>query len=55
MLCAGAGIRVRCLEDYYEGRVPGWAEKCLVINYSGLQEDTLAQVLNRLGRLVTES
>ena len=54
-LCAEAGIRVRCLEDYYEGRVPGWAEKCLVINYSGLQEDTLAQVLDRLGRLVTES
>jgi GntR family transcriptional regulator/MocR family aminotransferase len=54
-LCAEAGIRVRCLEDYYEGRVPGWAEKCLVINYSGLQEDTLAQVLDRLGSLVTES
>lgn len=54
-LCAEAGIRVRCLGDYYEGRVPGWAKKCLVINYSGLQEDTLAQVLDRLGSLVTES
>ena len=54
-LCAGVGIRVRCLGDYYEDRVPGWAEKCLVVNYSGLQEETLAESLDRLGRLVTES
>ena len=48
-LCAEAGIRVRCLGDYYEGPVPGWAERCLVINYSGLQEEALKPALNRLG------
>ena len=47
--CAGAGIRVRCLGDYYEGPVPGWAEGCLVINYSGLQEEALRPALDRLG------
>ena len=47
-LCAGAGIRVRCLGDYYEGPMPDWAEKCLVINYSGLQEEALAAALARL-------
>ena len=47
--CALAGIRVRCLGDYYEGTVPGWAERCLVINYSGLQEEELIPALDRLG------
>lgn len=47
-LCAGAGIRVRCLGDYYEGQVPPWAEKCLVINYSGLQEEHLVPALEDL-------
>ena len=47
--CAGAGIRVRCLADYYEGIIPGWAEQCLVINYSGLREEELIPALNRLG------
>ena len=54
-LCAGAGIRIRCLGDYYEGRVPRWAEKCLVVNYSGLSEETLAETLDRLAELVTQS
>ena len=47
--CAQAGIRVRCLGDYYEGTVPDWAERCLVINYSGLREEALKPALNRLG------
>ena len=47
--CAAAGIRVRCLGDYYEGRVPVWAERCLVINYSGLREEALEPALNCLG------
>ena len=51
-LCARAGIRVRCLGDYYEGAVPGWAEKCLVVNYSGLEEDTLSPALERLAAVV---
>ena len=54
-LCAGAGIRVRCLGDYYEGRVPRWAEKCLVVNYSGLDEEALVRALDRLAELVTQS
>ena len=54
-LCAGAGIRIRCLEDYYEGTVPGWAKKCLVVNYSGLDEQTLTAALEQLDLPVTES
>ena len=42
--CADLGIRVRCLNDYYHGPVPAWAEKCLVINYSGLTEDALSRL-----------
>ena len=54
-LCAGAGIRVRCLGDYYEGTVPGWAEKCLVVNYSGLDEQALTAALEQLDLPITES
>ena len=54
-LCARAGIRVRCLGDYYEGTVPGWAEKCLVINYSGLQEEALPAALERLAETIWRS
>ena len=54
-LCARAGIRVKCLEDYYEGPVPPWARSCLVINYSGLDESQLPAALNRLANIVTES
>ncbi len=53
-LCARAGIRVWCLSDYYEGTVPGWAEKCLVINYSGLEEQALTGVLEQLARSSAE-
>ena len=49
-LCARSGIYVRCLSDYYEGTVPGWAKKCLVINYSGLEEQTLTEALDRLAK-----
>ena len=54
-LCARAGIRVLCLSDYYEGEVPRWAQGCLVVNYSGLQEETLPAALDRLWELVTQS
>ena len=54
-LCARAGIRVRCLGDYFAGETPPWAEKCLIINYSGLDEEKLPAALERLGTLVTES
>jgi GntR family transcriptional regulator/MocR family aminotransferase len=52
-LCAGAGIRVSALGDYYEDAVPPWAERCLVINYSGLEEGQLSRALEQL--LVTQS
>ena len=52
-LCAEAGIRVSALSDYYEDAVPPWAEHCLVINYSGLEEEQLAEALARLS--VTQS
>ena len=51
--CADVGIRVSALSDYYEDAVPPWAEKCLVINYSGLEEAQLARALERL--TVTQS
>ena len=54
-LCARCGIRIRSLGEYYEGAVPGWAEKCLVVNYSGLDEEALAAVLARLPESVTDS
>ena len=54
-LCARAGIRVRCLGDYYEGPVPGWAEKCLVVNYSGLDEEALPAALTRLAEAAGKS
>ena len=53
--CADALIRVRCLGDYYEGSVPRWAEKCLVINYSGLEEERLTGALDRLSQILNLS
>ena len=35
------GIRVKALSSFYRGPVPESAEHCLVINYSGLDEDQL--------------
>ena len=35
------GIRVRALSRYYRAAVPESARKCLVVNYSGLDEDKL--------------
>ena len=54
-LCARAGVRVRCLSDYYEASVPDWARSCLVINYSGLNEEALPSALERIRKMVTES
>ncbi len=47
-LCANAGIRLLSLGDYYEGAVPEQARRCLVINYSGLEEEKLSEGLSRL-------
>ena len=47
-LCARAGIRVQALADYYQGPVPEAARHCLVLNYSGLQEENLGKALETL-------
>ena len=49
-LCEEAGIRIRSLGEYYTGPIPGWAEHCFVVNYSGLQEENLPSALERLAR-----
>ena len=36
-----AGIRVRSLGQYYHGEIPAWAKHCLVVNYSGLTEESM--------------
>ena len=54
-LCARAGIHVRCLGEYYEGAVPGWAEKCLVVNYDRLDEARLPAALERLAEAAAGS
>jgi GntR family transcriptional regulator/MocR family aminotransferase len=53
-LCARSGIRIRCLGDYFEGSVPPWAQRCLVVNYSGLEEDKLPPALERLAGITED-
>ena len=48
---AAAGIRVRSLGSYYWAKVPDWAQRCLVVNYSGLTDEEMAELENRLERL----
>lgn len=54
-LCARAGIRVRSLGSYYWNEAPHWAKQCLVVNYSGLDEEALAPALERLEALLREN
>ena len=42
--CEDLGIRVRTLSSYYRDGAPAFAEKSLVINYSGLTEDELSRL-----------
>ena len=49
-LCARSGIRVKSLAEYYESAIPDWAEHCLVINYSGLDEENVSSALERLAK-----
>ena len=42
--CAQRGLRVRALSSYYHQNVPEKARHCLVINYSGLQEEELTRL-----------
>ena len=48
--CAKCGIRVQALSEFYEGTVPEWAAHCLVINYSGVNEENLPLALEALAR-----
>ena len=45
-LWARAGIRVNPLSRYYHGTCPDWAKRCLLINYSGLDESQLWRLQN---------
>ena len=47
-LCAESGIRIRSLREYYWGEIPGWAQGCLVVNYSGVDEEKLECALRQL-------
>ncbi len=51
-LCAQAGIRVRCLSEYYSGPVPKTAQHCLVVNYGGVREENIPNALMRLTQFV---
>ncbi len=46
--CANAGIRVRALSSYYQGPVPEEEQHCLVVNYSGLDDDAMAKLKEAL-------
>ena len=43
-----AGIRVRSLSSYYHGPYPESASHCLMVNYSGLTDEKLAQLEEKL-------
>ena len=45
---AAAGIRIRALSDYYHGETPADDRRCLVVDYSGLTEEKLAELEARL-------
>ena len=48
--CRDAGVRVRTLGSYYDGPVPQWAERCLVVNYSGLTDETMDRLEENLAK-----
>ena len=47
-----AGIRVKCLSDYYHGAVPDWARRTLVVNYSGLTARATEELRSALEGIV---
>ncbi len=51
-LCGQAGIRITALSEYYQRTPPEWSAHCLVVNYSGLQEENLLPALERLGKIL---
>ena len=46
--CAGAGIRVHALSNYYREPVPAEDRHCLVINYAGLDDRDLELLEQKL-------
>lgn len=50
-LCRKGGLRVRTLESYYHGIVPESAAHSLVINYSSLSDEQVAELEKRLQSL----
>ena len=49
--CGRAGLRLRSLGSYYQGSVPAWAERCLVVNYAGLTDEQLERLQRILQRI----
>ena len=47
-LLGRSGIRIRALSDYYHGPVPEAVMHHLVVNYSGIREETLEELINRI-------
>ena len=45
-----AGVRVRALSDYYHDRKED--SHCLVVNYSGVKEETLQACMDTLGDIM---
>ena len=46
--CAGAGIRIHALSEYYREPVPETDRHCLVVNYAGLDDSSLELLRQRL-------
>ena len=46
-----AGVRISALGDYYQGQTPPEDRRCLVVDYSGLTEETFAQLKTALQKL----
>jgi len=51
-MCLLSGIRVRSLGSYYHGQVPAYASRSLVVNYSGLSDEQVALLDERLKTIV---
>ena len=49
-LCNAAGIRVLSLGSYYHENAPKEDTHCLVVNYSGLQDEALEKLVAALKR-----
>lgn len=53
-LCARAGIRIRCLADYYDGKPSAQTGRTLVVNYSGVTGENAKTAIGKLEKLLLE-